>query len=120
MDPVIDPFRSLLLSIANDCSDDDFANMKFLCNGCISEGRLEAIASPQQLFTELIHECFLASDQKKYLASLLFHIGRHDLRNRLLGKEGKNLILFPALRCHLICKICHKRSRIAKKAPNRL
>ena len=89
MDPVIDPFRSLLLSIANDCSDDDFTNMKFLCEGCIPEGRVDAIATPQQLFTELMHECYLNSDKKHFLASLLFHIGRHDLRNRLLGKEGK-------------------------------
>ncbi|KAK3750569.1 hypothetical protein QZH41_009811 [Actinostola sp. cb2023] len=92
MDPVIDPFRSLLLSIANDCSDDDFTNMKFLCEGCIPEGRVDAIATPRQLFTELMHECYLNSDKKHFLASLLFHIGRHDLRNRLLGKEDPSLI----------------------------
>lgn len=95
MDPVIDPFKSLLLSIANDVSKDDFTNMKFLCSGCIAEGRLEAIEKPQQLFTELIHECHLSSDKKNYLASLLFHIGRHDLKNRLLGQEGEKLLLFP-------------------------
>jgi hypothetical protein len=55
---------------------------------------LEAISSPLALFTELLHECFLSKDEKQPLASLLFNIGRQDLKNRLLGKEGKLIFIF--------------------------
>ncbi|XP_031574990.1 uncharacterized protein LOC116308656 [Actinia tenebrosa] len=91
MDSLIDPFRALLLSIANDCTDEDFTNMKFLCSGCLPEGRLEDISSPRELFIELIHDCIISKDEKQPLASLLFNIGRQDLRNRLLGKESPTL-----------------------------
>ena len=93
MDPIIDPFRSVLVSIASDCTNDNLKNMKFLCVGRLPEGRLEAISNPLDFFNELIHECYLESDKKQYLASLLFHIGRHDLKNRLQGHEG-NLVYF--------------------------
>lgn len=93
MDPLIDPFRALLLNIANDCSDEDFTNMKFLCSGSLPEGRLEAISSPRELFIELIHDCIITNEERQPLASLLFNIGRQDLKNRLLGKEGKVWII---------------------------
>ena len=100
-------FMPLLLSIAKDLTDEDLENLKFLCEGTIPTGHLEAILQPRQLFTELIRCCALSDENKDPLASLLFHIGRHDLRNRLLGVEGgkMNNVLFwfnrrkSSLRC---------------------
>ena len=88
----IDPFLTRLLSIARDLSDEDFMNLKFLCQSFIPEGRLEDLNSPQQLFTELKHLGQLNSDRTDTLASLLYHVGRSDLRNRLLGIEGRYLM----------------------------
>lgn len=88
MEPHVDPFLQTLLSISKELNDDDFKNLKFLCEGTIPFGRLEAISRPQELFIELMHSFALNNDNKDYLAVLLYHIGRHDLRNRLLGIEG--------------------------------
>ncbi|EDO34625.1 predicted protein [Nematostella vectensis] len=93
MEPRIDPFRSLILSIANDCTDEDVTNMKFLCVDTLPEGHLESVATARDLFTELMHNCYLSKDKRDCLASLLYHIGRHDLRNRLLGKQETTLTL---------------------------
>jgi len=81
-------FLSVLLSIGRDLSDDDFENLKFLCQGTVPAGRLENITRSRELFLELIHCCDLSEENKDPLSSLLFHIGRHDLRNRLMGVEG--------------------------------
>lgn len=81
-------FLSLLLSIGRDLADEDFENLKFLCEGTIPAGRLENVTRPRELFLELIHCCDLSEENKDPLSSLLFHISRHDLRNRLLGVEG--------------------------------
>ena len=86
-------FLSLLLSIGRDLTDDDFENLKFLCQGTIPEGRLENVSRSRELFLELIHCCDLSEENKDPLSSLLFHIARHDLRNRLLGVEGRNFQL---------------------------
>ena len=92
METKIDPFLKRQLSIARDLSDEDFMNLKFLCQSFIPEGRLEDLNSPQQLFTELKHLGQLNSDRRDTLASLLYHVGRSDLRNRLLGIEGRYLM----------------------------
>lgn len=81
-------FLSLLLSIGRDLSDDDFENLKFLCQGTIPASRLENTTRPRELFLELIHCCDLSERNKDPLSTLLFHIARHDLNNRLLGVEG--------------------------------
>ena len=84
-------FLSLLLSIGRDLTDDDFENLKFLCQGTIPASRLENVTRPRDLFLELIHCCDLSEGNKDPLSTLLFHIARHDLNNRLLGVEGKSL-----------------------------
>ncbi|XP_074630959.1 uncharacterized protein LOC141889538 [Acropora palmata] len=81
-------FLSLLLSIGHDLTEEDFENLKFLCRGTVPASRLENISRPRELFLEIIHCCGLSEQNKSPLASLLFHIARHDLRNRLLGIEG--------------------------------
>ena len=83
-------FLSLLLSIGHDLTEEDFENLKFLCQGTVPASRLENISRPRELFLEIIHCCGLSEQNKSPLASLLFHIARHDLRNRLLGIEGKS------------------------------
>lgn len=80
-------FLSLLLSIGRELSDEDFENLKFLCEGTVPASHLETVTRPRELFLELIHCCDLSDENKDPLSSLLFHIGRHDLRNRLLGVE---------------------------------
>lgn len=84
-------FLSVLLSIGRDLTEDDFENLKFLCQGTIPASRLENVTRPRELFLELIHCCDLSEENKDPLSSLLFHIARHDLRNRLLGVEGKSI-----------------------------
>ncbi|KAL9986677.1 hypothetical protein ACROYT_G000851 [Oculina patagonica] len=81
-------FLSLLLSIGRDLTDEDFENLKFLCEGTVPASHLEDVKRPRELFLELIHCCDLSDENKDPLSSLLFHIGRHDLKNRLLGVEG--------------------------------
>lgn len=81
-------FLSSLLSIARDLTGEDFENLKFLCQGTVPASRLENISRPRELFLELIHCCDLSEENKDPLSSLLFHIARHDLRNRLLDIEG--------------------------------
>ena len=88
-------FLSLLLSIGRDLTEEDFENLKFLCQGTVPASRLEDICRPRALFLELIHCCDLSEQNKSPLASLLFHIARHDLRNRLLGIEGKPTLELP-------------------------
>lgn len=88
MEPQVNPFLQTLLSIAKELDDEDFKNLKFLCEGNVPSGRLEAISRPQELFIELMHTFALSNENKDYLAVLLYHIGRHDLRNRLLGIKG--------------------------------
>ena len=89
MEGNIDPFLKRQLSIARDLSEEDFTNLKFLCQSFIPEGRLEDLSTPQKLFTELKHGGLLNNEKTDTLASLLYHVGRSDLRNRLLGIEGK-------------------------------
>jgi len=83
-------FLSLLLSIGRELTDEDFENLKFLCEGTVPASHLESVTRPRELFLELIHCCDLSDENKDPLSSLLFHIGRHDLRNRLLGVESKS------------------------------
>ena len=82
-------FLSSLLSIARDLTGEDFENLKFLCQGTVPASRLENISRPRELFLELIRCCDLSEENKDPLSSLLFHIARHDLRNRLLDIEGR-------------------------------
>lgn len=58
-----------------------------MCEGTVPASHLETVTRPRELFLELIHCCDLSDENKDPLSSLLFHIGRHDLRNRLLGEE---------------------------------
>lgn len=58
-----------------------------MCEGTVPASHLETVTRPRELFLELIHCCDLSDENKDPLSSLLFHIGRHDLRNRLLGVE---------------------------------
>lgn len=88
-------FLSLLLSIGDDLTKEDFENLKFLCRGTVPANHLENISRPRELFLEIIHCCGLSEQNKSPLASLLFHIARHDLRNRLLGIEGKPTLELP-------------------------
>lgn len=88
MERNIDPFLKRQLLIARDLSDEDFTNLKFLCQSFIPEGTLEDLSTPQKLFTELRHIGLLSDEKTETLASLLFHVGRSDLRNLLLGIEG--------------------------------
>jgi len=81
-------FLSLLLSIGRDLTDEDFENLKFLCQGTIPASHLENLTRPRELFLELIRCCDLSEQNKDPLSTLLFHINRHDLNNRLLGVEG--------------------------------
>lgn len=83
-------FLALLLSIGRDLTEEDFENLKFLCEGTVPASHLETVKRPRELFLELIHCCDLSDENKDPLSSLLFHIGRHDLKNRLLGVEGKD------------------------------
>ena len=71
MNAKIDPFLKRQLTIARDLSDEDFMNLKFLCQSFIPEGRLEDLNSPQQLFTELKHLGQLNSDRTERLCCIM-------------------------------------------------
>ena len=82
-------FHAQLLKISERFLQEDFLKLKLVCQDVIPEGILERMTSAADLFVELEHRGFLSEQKKDYLASLLFQIGRHDLKNKLVGIKSK-------------------------------
>ena len=80
------------LSIEEELTDDDFEKLNMLCGLPIPVSRLETAKRPRrERLCDVPHYSEPSDENKHMLSSLLYHIGRMDLRNRLLGVQGKYL-----------------------------
>ena len=82
-------YRSLLLELSNSLTTADLQKLKFLCGDVIPAGRLERINRGHELFGALEQLNMLSEKNSDFLASKLMAVNRNDLRNKLLGKQGK-------------------------------
>ena len=82
-------YRSLLLELSNSLTTSDLQELKFLCGDVIPAGRAEKISRAFELFGALEQLNMLSEENRDFLASKLIAINRNDLRNKLLGIQGK-------------------------------
>ena len=83
-------FRGLLLEISNSLPSSDLEQLKYLCRDNIPAGKAEKITRPFEFFSTLEQLNILSEENRDFLASKLIAINRSDLRNKLLGIEGKH------------------------------
>lgn len=93
----ISNYRSLLLDLSNSLTSTDLEQLKFLCRDVIPEGRAERINRPFEFFSALEQLNMLSEENRDFLASKLIAVNRNDLRNKLLGIQGKNINLLSLL-----------------------
>lgn len=86
-------YRSLLLDLSNNLTSTDLEGLKFLCRDVIPAGRAERITRPFEFFATLEQLNMLSEENRDFLASKLIAINRNDLRNKLLGIQGRNINL---------------------------
>ena len=82
-------YRSLLLELSNSLTIADLQELKFLCADVIPAGGLERITQGIELFGAMEQLNMLSEENRDFLASKLIAVSRNDLRNKLLGIEGK-------------------------------
>lgn len=82
-------YRGLLLELSNSLTSSDLEGLKFLCRDVIPAGRAERITRPFEFFSALEQLNMLSEENRDFLASKLIAINRNDLRNKLLGIQGK-------------------------------
>ena len=82
-------YTSLLLELSNSLSTANLQKLKFLCADVIPAGRLERINRGIELFGALEQLDMLSEENRDFLASKLIAVNRNDLRNKLLGIQGK-------------------------------
>lgn len=93
----ISTYRSLLLELSNSLTSSDLEQLKFLCRDVIPAGRAEKITRPFEFFAALEQLNMLSEENRDFLASKLIAVNRNDLRNKLLGIQGKNSNLLSLL-----------------------
>ena len=82
-------YTSLLLELSNTLTTANLQKLKFLCADVIPAGRLERINRGIELFGALEQLDMLSEENRDFLASKLIAVNRNDLRNKLLGIQGK-------------------------------
>lgn len=93
----ISTYRLLLLELSNSLTSSDLEQLKFLCRDVIPAGRAEKITRPFEFFDALEQLNMLSEENRDFLASKLIAVNRNDLRNKLLGIQGKNSNLLSLL-----------------------
>ena len=81
-----------MLQIAHEIKSDELADMKFLCDGDLPRGKLEAIANPRELLNVLRKSGKIKPGEVMYLVTLLEKVGLVRLAETVM-KEGKTSIL---------------------------
>ncbi|KAF1473129.1 FAS-associated death domain protein, partial [Pygoscelis antarcticus] len=79
----MDPFLTLLHSFSSSLSDSELSSLKFLCRGKIGKRKLESVRSGGELFSILLEQQLIASDEVSFLEGLLESIKREDLVSQL-------------------------------------
>ena len=82
-------YTSLLWELSNSLTTANLQKLKFLCADVIPAGRLERINRGIELFGALEQLDMLSEENRDFLASKLIAVNRNDLRNKLLGIQGK-------------------------------
>ena len=82
-------YRTLLLELSNSLTTESLQELKFLCADVIPAGRLERITQGIELFGAMEELNMLSEENRDFLASKLIAVDRNDLRNKLLGIQGK-------------------------------
>ena len=82
-------YRSLLLELSNSLTTENLQELKFLCTDVIPAGRLDRITQGIGLFGAMEQLNMLSEENRDFLASKLIAVNRNDLRNKLLGIQGK-------------------------------
>ena len=82
-------YTSLLLELSNSLTTANLQKLKFLCADVIPTRRLERINRGIELFGALEQLDMLSEENRDFLASKLIAVNRNDLRNKLLGIQGK-------------------------------
>ena len=86
----ISTYRSLLLDLSNSLTSLDLKLLKFLCRDVIPARQAVKITRPFEFFAALEQLNMLSEENRDFLASKLIAVNRNDLRNKLLGIEGRN------------------------------
>lgn len=92
-------YRALLLAISNHLTSADVDGLKYLCREVIPAGRAEKITRAFEFFSELERLNLLSEENRDFLASKLIAINRNDLRNKLLGIQGKKTYVLCWVDC---------------------
>ncbi|KAF1480125.1 FAS-associated death domain protein, partial [Eudyptula minor novaehollandiae] len=79
----MDPFLTLLHSFSSSLSDGELSSLKFLCRGKIGKRKLESVRSGGELFSILLEQQLIASNEVSFLEGLLESIKREDLVSQL-------------------------------------
>ena len=88
-------FNSFLLEIANDITEKELADMKFLCEGSehgLPRGRLESIVQPRDLLRFLSDSGKIGPGDVTFLVNLLNEVHNVKLAERV-KKDGKTSII---------------------------
>ena len=89
-------FDYFLLQIAHKITNDELADMKFLCEGDLPRGKLEPIANPVELLNFLRKSGKIKPGEVMYLVTLLERVGLVHLAEIVMeqGKTSKLLFSF--------------------------
>lgn len=68
-------FLFVLFFIGCELMDEDFENLKFLCEGMILVSYFEMVKCLWEFFFELIYCCDFSNDNKDFLFLFFFYIG---------------------------------------------
>ena len=82
-------FQRLLLLISEDITEEQLANMKFLCDELVPKRKLKEISQATDLFRELQEKKILSEFDTTFLERLLEDVGEISLRRKLLDFKGK-------------------------------
>ena len=85
-------FNIFLLQIADEINSGELDTMKFVCEGDLPRGKLEAIANPRELLNVFRKSGKIKPGEVTYLVTLLERVGLVQLAERV-KEAGKTSIL---------------------------
>ncbi|XP_014734392.1 PREDICTED: FAS-associated death domain protein [Sturnus vulgaris] len=83
----VNPFLSLLNSIASGLSDAELSQMKFLCKDKIGKRKLDEVQSGRELFIILMEQQLITHNNLEFLKKMLQEMRRSDLLAQVVQFE---------------------------------